>query len=513
MNSTDQKIDGWSSRLLGLSSGSSLLRFMPAEAGAVAVTSPSAQEMFHALMALEGSYELPTGSPIPGPGSASTTAQSDSTDDVVAGSLTVDVGAADLLQRLYRLHRDSQTAMSERGVQILYLAVGALRRQVQPSNQHAMGPILLVPVKLAGGVDEPNYRLEPGDEGASVNPALAIKLHRDFHIDLPKLPADPYGVDVPTFLQDVAPKVSGLGWEVMDETWLGLFSLEKLVIYDDLENHRGVATRHHVVQMLAEGPQAPSGDAAVNDDMDHKPDSPETLPVLDADSSQMEVLARVQNGENLAVFGPPGTGKSQTATNLIAQSLRQGKRVLFVSAKMAALETVARRLDELGMGTAFLQLHSHHANKSAVREELQRALFGPREQAPPEASAEFERLLGLGESLDRYVSELHLSRGPRERSAFEMIGRLSVMTQVPDVEFSLPQPSLLELPDAEESSFEDALQQLVSVPRVLADHRHHPFAGWEATDLGPDEQAEVFQPPGPAHRVKPRAEGRGERAE
>jgi predicted ATP-dependent serine protease len=43
--------------------------------------------------------------------------------------------------------------------------------------------------------------------------------------------------------------------------------------------------------------------------------------------------------------GPPGTGKSQTITNLIAHNLAKGRTVLFVSEKMAALEVVHRRLN------------------------------------------------------------------------------------------------------------------------------------------------------------------------
>ena len=72
--------------------------------------------------------------------------------------------------------------------------------------------------------------------------------------------------------------------------------------------------------------------------------------------------------------GPPGTGKSQTITNMIAQALANGKTVLFVAEKMAALSVVHARLNQLGLGRFCLELHSNKARKLEVIEQLGQAL-------------------------------------------------------------------------------------------------------------------------------------------
>lgn len=81
----------------------------------------------------------------------------------------------------------------------------------------------------------------------------------------------------------------------------------------------------------------------------------ELFRVVDADSSQLMAMLAVQEGVNLVIQGPPGTGKSQTITNIIANAIGQGKKVLFVAEKMAALDVVKRRLDHINLGEACLE--------------------------------------------------------------------------------------------------------------------------------------------------------------
>ena len=66
-------------------------------------------------------------------------------------------------------------------------------------------------------------------------------------------------------------------------------------------------------------------------------------------------------GESFVLHGPPGTGKSQTITNMIANALYNGKSVLFVAEKMAALSVVQRRLEKIGLGPFCLEMHSNKA--------------------------------------------------------------------------------------------------------------------------------------------------------
>ena len=92
--------------------------------------------------------------------------------------------------------------------------------------------------------------------------------------------------------------------------------------------------------------------------------------IADADSSQHSALIDAVDGKNLVIEGPPGTGKSQTITNLIAVAMAQGKKVLFVAEKLAALEVVRSRLDDKRLGEFCLELHSHKSQKRQVLDEV-----------------------------------------------------------------------------------------------------------------------------------------------
>ena len=92
--------------------------------------------------------------------------------------------------------------------------------------------------------------------------------------------------------------------------------------------------------------------------------------VYDADSSQHSAVIDVLSGKNVVINGPPGTGKSQTITNIIAAAITQGKKVLFVSEKLAALEVVRHRLNKANLGHFCLELHSHKTQKKKFIEEI-----------------------------------------------------------------------------------------------------------------------------------------------
>ena len=80
--------------------------------------------------------------------------------------------------------------------------------------------------------------------------------------------------------------------------------------------------------------------------------------------------------------GPPGTGKSQTIANMIAELITHGKTVLFVSEKAAALDVVHNRLAHVGLDEYVLELHSHKTTRAAVATALGRLAA-----APPQARA------------------------------------------------------------------------------------------------------------------------------
>jgi hypothetical protein len=162
---------------------------------------------------------------------------------------------------------------------------------------------------------------------------------------------------------------------VLDEAALGTFNFQKLAMWRDLDGTRDLIAASAVCRAVAGDPDArmrlrPPSELPRADDLDRVAPPASVYHVLDTDSSQHEAIAAVTGGASLVLDGPPGTGKSQTIANLIAEYLAAGKSVLFVSEKAAALDVVHRRLQDRRLGDFCLACHSHKADKREVVAEL-----------------------------------------------------------------------------------------------------------------------------------------------
>lgn len=281
---------------------------------------------------------------------------------------------------LKAISRDAKSAIEEQGVNLLFLAVGALRwYESDSSDDEKVAPLLLVPVVLvAQGGDR--YLLKHTGDDVEINLSMMEKLAGEFDVRVPRVddvealkPEDYF----PAIERVIAPLAR---WRVdADEVVLGFFSFTKYLMYKDLDPAAwppGASPLEHPILagLLGEGvsgqqPLLPE-DAFLDDHL-----APGEIPtVVDADSSQLAALADVRSGRTLIIQGPPGTGKSQTITNIIADAVARQKTVLFVSEKLAALDVVKRRLDGVGLGGACLELHGMKTNKRQVLAELQRTL-------------------------------------------------------------------------------------------------------------------------------------------
>lgn len=103
---------------------------------------------------------------------------------------------------------------------------------------------------------------------------------------------------------------------------------------------------------------------------DVAPISVDQFLVLPADSTQAAAVRRGLRGDSFIIQGPPGTGKSQTITNLIAGMVAEGKRVLFVCEKRAALDVVAHRLRQVGLGSLVATIHDAELDRKPFITEL-----------------------------------------------------------------------------------------------------------------------------------------------
>ncbi|MGF7082835.1 DUF3320 domain-containing protein [Mucilaginibacter sp. UYCu711] len=284
-----------------------------------------------------------------------------------------------LQSRLLNTYYFARTSIEEQGVNLLYLSLGMLRWYDSGDTEMLRSaPLVLVPVSLERSSAQERFRLRYTGSEIGANLSLQAKMRTDFNLTIPDMPeAEEFNFG--DYIASIRSHINRQpGWSIDEHAIeLGFFSFGKFLIYNDLDTAKwpkAVKPEAHpnVQALLASGFHE---DALVEeDDLDTDTKANELFRVVDADSSQLLAMLAVQDGSNLVIQGPPGTGKSQTITNIIANAVGQGKKVLFVAEKMAALEVVKRRLDHIELGVACLELHSHKTNKREVLQELKRVM-------------------------------------------------------------------------------------------------------------------------------------------
>ncbi len=184
-------------------------------------------------------------------------------------------------------------------------------------------------------------------------------------------------------------------------------------MYNDLDENMwssvGGLSEHPLVGELLGGNEPTESSFATEHDVDASEVAAKVrVLVLEADASQHSAILDVMSGKNLVIEGPPGTGKSQTITNIVASALADGRRVLFMADKLAALQVVKDRLDKVGLGDFCLELHSGKARKKDVLDGLkQRIENRPQATGFSALDEKVRELAAMRTALTRYVDVLN----------------------------------------------------------------------------------------------------------
>lgn len=341
-----------------------------------------------------------------------------------------------LQTRLLDLYHDSKTLEEEQGANILFLALGTLK-WVDPANKENVryAPLILVPVSLERGSAGERFKLKARSEDIIPNLSLEAFLERVHQITLPVMQSDDDEINISSYFEAVQQSIAlKTDWEVItNDIILGLFSFSKFLMYRDLDpanwpDDEAITSKYLIRALMEEGFDESDGLLSEDSSIDPLITPKDMLHIMDSDSSQTLAIHEVRRGKNLVIQGPPGTGKSQTIANIIASAIADGKTVLFVAEKMAALEVVKRRLDQTGVGDACLELHSNKANKRLLLEELKRVwdLGSPRGEFPDEL---IENLTEARDSLNAHPARLHKVYTPSGLSPYQVIGQLVRLRQ------------------------------------------------------------------------------------
>ncbi|MFC1577653.1 DUF4011 domain-containing anti-phage protein Hhe [Thermodesulfobacteriota bacterium] len=334
----------------------------------------------------------------------------------------------ELETRLRNLRQKANSAIEETGANILYLAVGFLEWfDSTDSDKSRIAPLFLVPAQLQKGrlsqkTKTYDYTLSYSGEDLLTNLSLREKLRVDFALDLPVLDENTRPEEYLKAIEDLLKK-NQPQWRLRRYITLTLLNFKKLLMYLDLDPNRWPKkkriTDHPIVTRFLVGYSGKNAESEIEPDLgfgeeyaiDELPDVHTKYPLIDdADSSQHSALIDGIEGKNLVIEGPPGTGKSQTITNLIAAAMSQGKKVLFVAEKLAALEVVKRRLDAVGLGEFCMELHSHKAQKRKVHDVIgERLEKRGRYPEPMEIDEDIARYEELKKSLKDHAERINRS--------------------------------------------------------------------------------------------------------
>ncbi len=386
----------------------------------------------------------------------------------------------ELALSMTNVYRNSRLAIEENGASTLYIALGFLKwYETAASERPLYAPILLAPVEIVRK-PAPGYVIRSREEETMMNITLLEKLRQDYGITingLEILPRDESGVDVKAIFNILRHGVMGQArWDVDEQSLLGTFSFNKFILWNDIHNNADKLIENKIVSSLISGR------------LQWKPEEEKNQPNLDAgikpadlalpisaDSSQLEAILSAADGKSFVLHGPPGTGKSQTITNIIANALYAGKKVLFVAAKKAALDVVETRLDAIGLAPFCLELHSNKAKKTAVLQQLRSATEVVKKAPPQGYASESERLFTLRNELNDYVQALH----QKQPFGFTLFDAFSNYSRLPPgidmVKFS--NDSIAVLTENKLTRWNDLADEMATAGGLIIHPHNHPLQG------------------------------------
>jgi very-short-patch-repair endonuclease/DNA polymerase III delta prime subunit len=484
----------WQERLLDLTKGNPLLGLNRSRVSKLRATGPQPEELFQQVVVGESEIRLPMAvRRQQRPSLDNAEPQHSDGYEIEPGNVEFEATPLELARKLRRIHDNARTSVEERGVTTLHVTFGTLGWQDDWLGE-SVSPIWMVPAQLISKGPNAPLRLAVADEEMQLNPALELYLRERHRVTLPELPDDPTPESLTQHLAAVQRAVRDQHWTVNSDVWLSTFSFESLVIYQDLNAMADVAVTHAVVASLARATVIEAGSDEIRESLDELP-SPQTvpIPVLPVDGSQLEALTYGSAGAHLVIHGPPGTGKSQTISNLIADALGRNKKVLFVSSKMAALNVVHQRLKDKHLDRFCLEAHSTKAGKAKIIEELRRTL----EADDLSDGGRFEEVLAsltrVRADLNRYVRELHRVREPLGKTLYQAIGRVAKLRTVPELRAPLPWPDVLAASRDDLADRSDLLNELSAQSRVFDNRVTHPWRGLSTTAVTVTDKEQIEQ--------------------
>ena len=396
----------------------------------------------------------------------------------------------EMAARVVGLYRSARMSMEENGVNTLYIALGFLKwYETDVSQKERYAPLVLLPIDIIRKSAQKGYVIRVRDEEPQMNITLLEMLRADFGLTisgLDPLPMDESGVDLKRVFHIMRQAVMNFPrWDVEELAFVGLFSFSQFIMWNDIRNRSEDLKRSPVVASLLCGKMEwePDSDFPPPDRLDEEFSPADIALPISADSSQLSAICAAGKENSFVLHGPPGTGKSQTITNMIANALFQGTSVLFIAEKMAALSVVQKRLASIGLDPFCLELHSNRAKKKDVLEQLDAALSVGRQASPENYALQAQRLAESRQELNAFVRELHAVR-PYGLTLYDAIARYEQLRDAADV-LSIPTSYINDLTDERRLRILDLLEQLRVTVSTCKGVNNHPLKALQPEAYSP----------------------------
>jgi len=402
----------------------------------------------------------------------------------------------DLENILIYIHKNAKQAIEETGSSTLYLAVGLLKwydRKTPEKPRYA--PVLLIPVEISRRSVNSKFTLKSREEEVMINITLVEFLRQGYELNLSsleELPTDEKGIDVSKVMGILRRAVMQLkGWDVEEQLVLGNFSFSKLILWKDIVVHQDELLKSDMVRSLVEGKLIfnTNREPLSADEVENINSESLMLPIS-TDVSQMEAVLAAQQGLSFILHGPPGTGKSQTITNIIADALYHGKRVLFVAAKKAALDVVHRRLEKIGLAPFTLELHSNKSKKSSVLEQLAKSIETPILIRTADFQQEAQRLDIIKKSISSYINILH----QKQKIGWSLYDSITCLENYSDKSFNnkiISETVLQQMNATLWQQWTDWLPQFQSITKLIIHPSENPLTAFNLPQYSPSVNGDI----------------------
>lgn len=436
MSILEVKLDSWKKKLLDLGKRNRMINYKENKRSSLQITNFNIEDLFQQLVNEEKSLKFSQSYHFENLEKEND--ENEVEDNIVEGDIETNLTIKEQEKLLNNLRNKAKLTKEEQGINTLYLSLGFLEwTESYNSKQILLSPIILLPVRITLESLTDPFILSSADDDIVVNPTLAFKLEHDFGIILPEFNHDEE--DINSYLNKIKDIISVNNWKVNKDCSISLLSFLKINMYKDLENNIDKIRLNPIVTAIAGEKNDLDEPPLTLNNYDHDSNTrpSEIFQILDADSSQQDAILYAKKGISFVLQGPPGTGKSQTITNIISEALADGKKVLFVSEKMAALEVVYNRLSSSKLGEFCLTLHSHKANKKQIIKELYEMLNMNKVKLRDEALYELEALQHEKEKLNEYNNELHNKCELLNKSVYDINGVISKLLEVENVIFNI----------------------------------------------------------------------------